>query len=116
MQQSLVIFASGMVTGVGLSSASSCAAMRCAIDGFSETRFIDSGGEWIIGCAAQLDEPLRGRQRLIRMAETAIRDCLSAARNIQIRSIPLLLCVAEPNRPGRLAGLDNSLLSDIGTS
>ena len=33
-----------------------------------------------------------------------------------MRNIPLLLCVAEPNRPGRLLGLDNSLLSDLGTS
>ncbi|XQC89195.1 TIGR02270 family protein [Pseudomonas aeruginosa] len=47
MSQALSIVASGMVSAVGLSAPASCAAIRCALDNFQETRFIDQGGEWL---------------------------------------------------------------------
>ena len=40
--QALAIVGSGMVSGVGLSAPASCAAIRCAISNFQETRFMDS--------------------------------------------------------------------------
>ena len=43
----VAILRAGMVTGVGLNAAASCAAIRCAIDNFSENRFMDNGGELI---------------------------------------------------------------------
>ena len=55
--QPLAIVGSGMVTGVGLSAPASCAAIRCAIDNFQETRFMDSGGEWLLGCEVPLEQP-----------------------------------------------------------
>ena len=39
MSQVLSIVASGMVSAVGLSAPASCAAIRCALDNFHETRF-----------------------------------------------------------------------------
>lgn len=109
----IAIIASGMVTGVGLDAHSSCAAIRCAIDNFSETRFMDQGGEWIIGSQVQLAQSWRGLPKLVHMVAPAIRECLALARNIGAEKIPLLLCVAEKERPGRLEGLDDQLLEDV---
>jgi 3-oxoacyl-[acyl-carrier-protein] synthase-1 len=102
-----------MVTGVGLNAAASCAAIRCAIDNFSETRFIDKGGEWIIGSQVQLEEPWRGLPKLVHMVVPAIRECLAQIGSVKPDQIPLLLCVAEKERPGRLDGLDSQLFQEI---
>lgn len=109
----LSILASGMVTAVGLNSAAACAAIRCAITNFVETRFIDDGGEWIIGAPVPLDEPWRGRAKLVKLIVPAIQECLTAAVNVKPEEIPLLLCVAEKERPGRLDGLDDQLFEEI---
>ena len=111
----IAILASGMVTGVGLDSASSCAAIRCAIDNFSETRFMDKGGEWIIGSQVPLEQPWRGLTKLVHMVAPAIKECLAHIGNVRPDQIPLLLCVAEKERPGRLEGLDDQLLQDVQT-
>jgi 3-oxoacyl-[acyl-carrier-protein] synthase-1 len=107
------IIAAGMVTGVGLDAPSSCAAIRCAIDNFSETRFMDKGGEWIIGSQVPLEQPWRGLPKLVHMVVPAIRECLVQAGNVKPDQIPLLLCVAEKERPGRLEGLDDELFSAV---
>lgn len=111
--RSLAILGSGMVTGVGLSAPATCAAIRCAIDNFNETRFIDDGGEWIIGSEVPLEEPWRGFEKLVQMATSAIRECHTHAGAAPLASVPLLLCVAEPTRPGRAYGLDKELLKEI---
>lgn len=111
--RSLAILGSGMVTGIGLNAPASCAAIRCAIDNFSETRFIDDGGEWIIGSEVPLEEPWRGFEKLVQMAASAIRECHAHAGTAPLASVPILLCVAEPARPGRAYGLDNELLKEI---
>ncbi len=103
----------GMVTGVGLNAPASCAAIRCGINNFQETRFMDKGGEWIIGSEAPLDQPWRGRMKLVKLAAPAIRECLSAAGNVEPEKIPLLLCVSEKTRPGRLDGLDDQLMNEV---
>ncbi len=74
----IAVIATGMITGVGLDAPSSCAAIRCAIDNFQETRFIDRHGEWIVGSEVPLDPPVRGRAKLVRMAASAIGECLEA--------------------------------------
>ncbi len=109
----VAILASGMVTGVGLNAPSSCAAIRCAIDNFSETRFMDKGGEWIIGSQVPLEQPWRGLPKLVRMVVPAIRECLAHIGSVKTEQIPLFLCVAEKERPGRLEGLDTQLLRDV---
>lgn len=109
------ILAAGMVTGVGLDAASSCAAIRCGIDNFSETRFMDKGGEWIIGSQVPLEQPWRGLPRLVHMVVPAIGECLAHVGNVRTDMIPLLLCVAETGRPGRLKGLDDELLATVQT-
>jgi len=113
--QPLAILASGMVTGVGLSAPASCAAIRCAINNFTETRFMDNAGEWIIGSQVPLEKPWRGLSKLVHMAVPAIRECLAQTGGARSETIALLLCVAEESRPGRLANLNEQLFQAIET-
>ena len=78
----LCILASGMVSAVGLSAPASCAAIRCAIDNVQETRFIDRGGEWLIAASVPLEQPWRGRTKLIKMAARAIAEALQSAPGV----------------------------------
>ena len=113
MMQPVSIVASGMVTPVGSNAASSCAAIRCALDNFSETRFIGEDGDWLMGAQVSFAQPLRGLSRLVRMVAPAIQECLAHTRDSSPKQIPLLLCVAEKERPGRFAGLDDELVGQI---
>jgi len=103
----------GLVTSVGLSAPSSCAAVRAKIANPTETRFACSDGDWIIGHAVELEDPWNGRAKLAGMAVLAIQEALDAIPVSQWRDIPLLLCVAEQERPGRTAGIDDALADDI---
>ncbi len=109
----VAILGAGMMTGVGLTAPASCAAIRCAIDNFTETRFMARGGEWIIGSAVPLDQPWRGQAKLVKMLAGPIRECLDLVPETPASEIPLLLCVAERDRPGRLDGLDNALAFEL---
>jgi 3-oxoacyl-[acyl-carrier-protein] synthase I len=105
----LGILGCGMMTGVGLTAEASCTAIRCAIDNFQETRFIDGGGEWIIGSEVPLEEPWRGIPKLARLLAGPLRECLDLIPDVPPEGIPVLLCVAEEDRPGRLEGLGDPL-------
>lgn len=111
--QELTIIASGMVTGVGLNAPATCAAIRTGITNFVETRFMDAGGEWIIGSYVPLEQPWRGRSKLVHLVVPAIRECIAAITNFKAEKTPLLLCVAEKDRPGRLEGLDDLLINEV---
>lgn len=106
----LVVLGCGMTTAVGLTAPASCAAIRARLDGFRETRFMARGGAWIVGAEVPLEEPWRGLARLARLVAGPVRECLDLAVEFAPEEVPLLLGVAEPNRPGRLAGLDTDLL------
>jgi 3-oxoacyl-[acyl-carrier-protein] synthase-1 len=114
--QGLSIYSFGMVTGVGLDAPASCAAVRAAIDNFQETRFMDKGGDLIIGSEVPLEKSWRGRTKLLELVKPAITECLKTIHNSYHDQIPLLLCLAEKNRPGRLEGLDETFLSDVQSS
>ncbi len=109
----LAITGTGLVTGVGLNAPSTCAAIRCAIDNFQETRFMDRGGEWIIGCEVPLEQPWRGKAKLIKMAASAIRECLEGNPQIKPANTPLLLCLSENERKGRVIDDDNRFFLDL---
>ncbi len=99
MTAALRILAAGMVTAVGLDAASSCAAMRGRLDGFAETRFVGSGGDWQIGAAVPLPRNWIGRKRLVRLAAGAVVEVMDQVP--PGASAPaLILCLAEPERPG----------------
>jgi 3-oxoacyl-[acyl-carrier-protein] synthase-1 len=109
----LAILKTGLVTSVGLDAPSSCAAIRAKITNPSETRFIDSSGEWIMAHQVMLDQPWRGLAKLAKMAAMAIEEALAEVPKDDWVHIPLVLCVAEADRPGRLDGLDDRLFQAI---
>ena len=109
----IAIQRTGLVTAVGLSARESCAAFRAKISNPTETSFIGSDGEWIMAHQVRLDRPWRGITKLAKMAAMAIDEVLQGIPCKEWEALPLLLCVAETDRPGRLVGLDDQLLLQI---
>ena len=116
----IAIHSTGLVTSVGLTAASSCAAFRAKLTNPTETRFIDSGGEWIMAHQVPLDQPWRGLTKLAKMAAMAIDEALEGVPKHEWAQLPLILCVAESERPGRVVGLESELAQmiqdELGTS
>jgi 3-oxoacyl-[acyl-carrier-protein] synthase I len=110
----LAVINTGVVSAVGLSALATCAAIRAKVTNSSETRFVDSAGEWITACRVPLEGPWAGATKLSTMAAMAIEECLRDVPRRERPQIPLLLCVAERSRPGRLPGLDDRLPRNIG--
>ena len=106
----IAILGTGLVTSVGLTAAACCCAFRAKITNPFETSFIDSSGAWIMAHQVSLDRPWFGLTKLAKMAALAIEEALQDLNRNQWHQLPLLLCVAETERPGRMAGLDDQLL------
>lgn len=106
------VLRTGMVTGVGLSAPAACAAIRAGISAFEETRFMFDG-EWLLGCEVPLEGSWRGREKLLRMVVPALEECMAGLGRTAPRDVPLFVAVAEEERPGRLARLDDTLIADI---
>lgn len=111
--QPIAILNTGLVTSVGLTAPASCAAFRAKISNPSETRFIDSGGEWIMAHQVTLEQPWRGLTKLAKMAAMSIDEALQGIPKADWSKLPMLLCVAEIERPGRTPGLDDQLFQLI---
>ena len=109
----IAIQRTGLVTSVGLSAPAACAAFRAKLTNPSETRFIDSGGEWIMAHQVPLDQPWRGLSKLAKMAAMAIEEALDGVPKKDWAELPLILCVAENERPGRQEGLNEQLFELI---
>jgi 3-oxoacyl-[acyl-carrier-protein] synthase-1 len=86
------------------------------LNNFAETRFMDSAGEWIVGSQVPLEPPWRGRTKLVHLVVPAIRECLEQIKDRLPEEVPLFLCVAEKERPGRLDGLEDLLLEEVQTA
>jgi 3-oxoacyl-[acyl-carrier-protein] synthase I len=105
----IAILKTGLVTSVGLSAPATCAALRAKLTNPSETQFIDSNGEWIMAHQVTLEQPWRGLTKLAKMAAMAIDEALEGIPKADWHQVPLLLCVAETERPGRTDGLEDQL-------
>ena len=110
---SLLVRSCGMTTAVGFTATSSCAAIRSGISGFKETRFSGLGGDPIVGAEVPLAKPLRGLARLTEIVAGPILECIDSNTSVDINNVPLLLGVAEKNRPGRFDNLENALIPSI---
>jgi 3-oxoacyl-[acyl-carrier-protein] synthase I len=109
----LAIINTGLVSSVGLTAPASCAAIRAKVSNANETRFVGSDGEWIMAHSVLLGKPWLGRAKLVQMAVLVIEECLTDVPQHNWTQIPLMLCIAERDRPGRLEGLDDELLLEI---
>ena len=61
-------------------------------------------GEWIMAHQVNLGEPSTALAKLVKMASLAIIECLEPLAPEARQGIPLLLCVAELERPDGLTG------------
>jgi 3-oxoacyl-[acyl-carrier-protein] synthase-1 len=111
--QTLAIQRTGLVCSVGLGSPAACAAIRAKLTNPVDTRFMDANGEWIVAHEVPTEQPWRGLDKLARMAALAIEECLQDLPREDWSTIPLLLCVAERERPGRTDGLDDQLFERV---
>jgi 3-oxoacyl-[acyl-carrier-protein] synthase-1 len=73
---------------------------------------MDDGGEWMLGCPVPGELSLRGRDQIVDLAASSIGECLQRVLEAK-HDVPLLVCVAERTRPGRLEGMDEWILSDV---
>ena len=112
----IAVHNTGLVTSIGLNTASTCAALRASVTNPTETRFTGADGEWIMAHQVALGEPSTDLAKLVDMAALAITECLAPVRSEDREGIPLLLCVAERERPGRIDGLDGPILKDVQTA
>lgn len=110
---SIAVLNTGLVTSVGLSAPSSCAAIRAKLTNPSPTGFVDAAGELLMAHQVALEQPWRGIAKLARMAAMAIAECLDGVPREDWSKIPLFLCVAESERPGRFDALDRELYFEI---
>ena len=91
----------GLVCAVGLNAAAACAARRAGIAGFAELPYRDSSGEPIVGAAVPgLPPDLKRDERLLALLEVALQDSLKSAAFVRTDAIPLLIGLAESDRPG----------------
>jgi len=103
----------GLVTSIGLTTAATCAALRASVTNPTPTRFMGVDGNWIMAHQVPLAEPAGDVARLVEMASLAIIECLEPASPQACDGMPLLLCLAERERPGRIDGLDGLLMAAL---
>jgi 3-oxoacyl-[acyl-carrier-protein] synthase I len=113
MSAPLAIVNTGLISAVGLSAPAACAAIRAGIANSSESSFVNAAGERIVAHQVPFEHPWRGLAKLAKMAAAAIEEALRQIPRKEWQRIPLVLCVAEQDRPGRLAGLEEDLLPEI---
>jgi len=104
----IAIYSCGMMTSVGWTGPTSCAAIRAGITGFVETPF-EFAGEPLLGSPVPLAADVVGVDRLRQMVVSSLRECLPANNGSELERIPLLLCVAEKDRRGRFIDLAGQL-------
>ena len=110
----MYVTATGMVCSVGLNAAAACVAMRAGIANFNELPYHDNQGEPIIGAMLPgLTRTFKREEHLIEMLAMALVDCLQKKTQGPSTDIPLLVSLAEPERPGGCAGLADSIIGRL---
>lgn len=109
----LAIQRTGLLTAVGGNAPASCAAFRAKVNNPTPTRFMNGCGDWILAHAVDLPPEFRGLDRLKAMAHQVMTEVLQGLDQAAREAMPLLLCVAERERPGRCQGLDEALLDQL---
>lgn len=109
MSEPIAILSTGIVSSVGMSTAMTCAALRANVANPSESPFVGVDGEWLMNHCVPLDQPWSGLARLANMAALVIEECLMEVARTEWRRIPLLLCIAESTRPGRIEAIEETL-------
>ena len=94
--------ASGMATGIGLSAPATCAAIRCGLNRFIETRFSDGAGGWVVGSPIPWAEDWRNRTWWVETAACVIDECL---QQVDLPASSLVLVLGVP--PAEVCGRED---------
>jgi 3-oxoacyl-[acyl-carrier-protein] synthase-1 len=110
----MFLVSTGLLCSVGLNAPSACAAMRAGVMKFDELKYFDNDWEPIVGATVPGLEPnLERRTRLLELLTRVLKDFLQAQGSFPDKRVPLLVCLAEPGRPGGAAGLANSVIKEL---
>src|SRR6478609_8647268 len=96
----MFVTATSMVCPVGLNAAAACAALRAKIAMFNELHYGDNDGEPIVGASVPDVELPRKATQLVEMLAKALGDLIKPQAKSDWSKVPLLVCLAEPDRPG----------------
>lgn len=108
------IESTGLVCSVGLTAKAACAAIRAGIAGFEELPYYDAKGKPLIGSpAAPFPPDTWSSERLIDLLALAISDCLGDLPKGSLIGIPLLIALAERDRPGGGAFLAGRVIQAV---
>lgn len=107
----MFINSTGMVSSVGLTAASACAANRAGISGLKDLA-VEYRGAPIVGAIVPgLDAITRPGPRLVELLRLSLMDLLRHHPARSWADVPLLVGLAEPGRPGGGAFLADSIVS-----
>lgn len=96
----LFLIGAGMVTAVGSTALSSCAAIRSGLAGFREVPYTDIQNAPVVGAPVQfIRSEFKGFHRLVDLAAPALIECAALIPSDEIAATALLLCVADASRP-----------------
>lgn len=110
----MFITATAMVCPVGLDAASACAAARAGISAFGNLPYRDNTGEPVVGAIVPgLAWTLPRASRLARLLARCVADLVGARADLRWEQVPLLVCLAEPARPGGSADLAPSIVGRL---
>jgi len=115
MSMRLSVQATGMVTALGYNAPSTLAALRAGLSGVRTQAWADQGGGEPYRCArVALPQRWSGVALLADLLAPAVHECLQAlvptAAQASLASVPLLVGVSDPSRPGRTPGIEQQLL------
>jgi len=102
----------GLVTSIGLDAPATCAALRAGIANPSASHKIFDGDRPLAMHRVPLERPWSGRARHVKLLAPAVRQCLEPNDEAP-QDVPLILCVAEPERAGRCSGLESHLIAEL---
>lgn len=108
------VSAPGLACAVGLDAEAACAAIRAGIAQFEELPYRDNVGEPVIGAMVPgVDPGLSRARRLLELLALALQDTLARVPSLPLESIPLIVCLAEPDRPGGGGGLGRHVVGAV---
>jgi len=112
------IVSTGLVCPVGLNAEASCAAMRAGISAFEELPYCDNDGEPIMGAIVPglTMDSRHFEKRLIAMLAAAVAECLAKVPEIATEKVPVLVGLAETDRPGFPASLAGTIIGKLQNS
>lgn len=112
----IAILRTGTVSPVGFNSPSTFAALQVRLNNFEETAYFGRDGEAIVASAIPSSfgsATASALDRHIAFLSGAIAECLAGVDGGQPPGLPILLCVAEITRAGRLPDLDIALRDGV---